>query len=322
MIIRIDKLVTNWAPRETKASSYRLWAAIWKPIPLSSTNIQETLIRQVYTALEYAALGTEVNLVADDTDVLVLLMLHWKENMTDVFFHSEARKSLQMTALSCPWFGVKSWKSDCFASSFNSRLVWLRYIQLLLHLAMEKPHCWRSSKHPKSFRKFGQCYVTQMRHKKRSAKLACNCSWYCMVGSNRIHWMVYGTQNSWRWFHLPRRPLIPRSFRLRREQHISIVWGSTYMWSFGAIFQAVILLSIQSNGDGKYTARCICQSQPIWMLHQKVFWNSCDVDVSSRQRIPVEAIYVLAEDMDSNAWLLVETAEEKFVEIPSQSNLL
>ena len=56
----------------------------------------------VYTALEYAALGTEVNLVADDTDVLVLLMLHWKENMTDVFFHSEARKSLQMTALSCP----------------------------------------------------------------------------------------------------------------------------------------------------------------------------------------------------------------------------
>lgn len=54
----------------------------------------------VSTALEYAALGTEVNLVADDTDVLVLLMLHWKENMADVFFHSEARKSLQTTALS------------------------------------------------------------------------------------------------------------------------------------------------------------------------------------------------------------------------------
>ena len=54
----------------------------------------------MYTALEYAALGTEVNLVADDTDVLVLLMLHWKENMADVFFHSEARKSLQTTALS------------------------------------------------------------------------------------------------------------------------------------------------------------------------------------------------------------------------------
>ena len=45
--------------------------------------------------MEYAALGTEVTLVADDTDVLVLLMHH----MADVFFHSEARKSQKTTAL-------------------------------------------------------------------------------------------------------------------------------------------------------------------------------------------------------------------------------
>ena len=41
---------------------------------------------------------SEVTLVADDTDVLVL-MYHWKEHMEDVFFHSEARKSQETTAL-------------------------------------------------------------------------------------------------------------------------------------------------------------------------------------------------------------------------------
>ena len=46
----------------------------------------------VSTASEYAALGTEVNLVADDTGKKII--------MADVFFHSEARKSLQTTALS------------------------------------------------------------------------------------------------------------------------------------------------------------------------------------------------------------------------------
>ncbi len=41
-------------------------------------------------ALQYAAEGHEVNVVDDDTDVLVLLMHHWKQNMADIYFFSAA----------------------------------------------------------------------------------------------------------------------------------------------------------------------------------------------------------------------------------------
>ena len=47
----------------------------------------------VETALEYAALGTEVTLVADDMDVLVLLMHHWKEHMADEYSFIQKREN-------------------------------------------------------------------------------------------------------------------------------------------------------------------------------------------------------------------------------------
>ena len=54
----------------------------------------------VTCALQYATQGTkEVTVVADDTDVLVLLMYHWKENMTDVYFQCKSQKK-----------GIISWK--------------------------------------------------------------------------------------------------------------------------------------------------------------------------------------------------------------------
>jgi len=34
----------------------------------------------------------EVNVVADDTDVLILLMYHWRETMGDVYFLSEPKR--------------------------------------------------------------------------------------------------------------------------------------------------------------------------------------------------------------------------------------
>ena len=42
-----------------------------------STGDADTKI--VWCALQYAIEGSEVNVVADDTDVLVLLMYHWNE---------------------------------------------------------------------------------------------------------------------------------------------------------------------------------------------------------------------------------------------------
>ena len=47
----------------------------------------------VQRALQLAMEGNVVTVVADDTDVLVLLMYHWKENMSDIYFRSEPKKS-------------------------------------------------------------------------------------------------------------------------------------------------------------------------------------------------------------------------------------
>ena len=44
-----------------------------------STGDADTVIADC--ALQYATQGEEVNVVADDIDVLVLLMYHWKQNM-------------------------------------------------------------------------------------------------------------------------------------------------------------------------------------------------------------------------------------------------
>ena len=46
----------------------------------------------VSCALQYAAQGREVNVVADDTDVLVLLMYHWEQNMANIHFLSEVKR--------------------------------------------------------------------------------------------------------------------------------------------------------------------------------------------------------------------------------------
>ena len=50
----------------------------------------------VTCVLQYAGQESEVNVVADDTDVLVLLMYHWKHNMADVYFLSEVKKNMMV----------------------------------------------------------------------------------------------------------------------------------------------------------------------------------------------------------------------------------
>ena len=51
----------------------------------------DTVITQC--ALQYAA---QRHVVVDDTDVLVLLMHHWKQNMADIYFFSAAGKKLKI----------------------------------------------------------------------------------------------------------------------------------------------------------------------------------------------------------------------------------
>ena len=50
----------------------------------------DTLIAS--TALEIAASGKKVSVVAVDTDVLILLLYHWNDEMADIFFYSEAKR--------------------------------------------------------------------------------------------------------------------------------------------------------------------------------------------------------------------------------------
>jgi len=47
----------------------------------------------VPSALKMGREEKEVNVVADDTDILILLMHHWSETMADVYFLSEPKKS-------------------------------------------------------------------------------------------------------------------------------------------------------------------------------------------------------------------------------------
>jgi len=57
----------------------------------NSAGDADTII--VAKALQIVSEGKEVNVVADDTDVLILLMYHWIDSMADVYFWSEPRKS-------------------------------------------------------------------------------------------------------------------------------------------------------------------------------------------------------------------------------------
>ena len=57
----------------------------------TSTGDADTMI--VSCALEIANNGMEVNVVADDTDVLILLMYHWRKTMSDVYFLSEPKRA-------------------------------------------------------------------------------------------------------------------------------------------------------------------------------------------------------------------------------------
>ncbi len=60
----------------------------------SSTGDADTMI--VQRALQYASEGSDVNVVTDDTDVLVLLMYHWKQSMASIYFLSEAGKNTKI----------------------------------------------------------------------------------------------------------------------------------------------------------------------------------------------------------------------------------
>ena len=56
-----------------------------------STGDADTMI--VHCALQLATQGTEVMVVADDTDVLILLIFHWHGEMANVYFLSESSKT-------------------------------------------------------------------------------------------------------------------------------------------------------------------------------------------------------------------------------------
>ena len=58
----------------------------------NSTGDADTMI--VSCALRFATQSNDVIVVADDTDILVLLIHHWDPNMADVYFQSDAQKKM------------------------------------------------------------------------------------------------------------------------------------------------------------------------------------------------------------------------------------
>ena len=61
-------------------------------IVYNSTGDADTMI--VKCALDFAVQGNEVTIVSDDTDILVLLIYHWKISMATVYFKTEANKMM------------------------------------------------------------------------------------------------------------------------------------------------------------------------------------------------------------------------------------
>ena len=61
-------------------------------IVYNNTGDADTMI--VKCALDLAAQGNEVTVVSDDTDILVLLIYHWKISMATVYFKKEAKKMM------------------------------------------------------------------------------------------------------------------------------------------------------------------------------------------------------------------------------------
>ena len=64
----------------------------------SSTRDGETMI--VQHVLQYVSEGNDMNVVADGTDVLVLMTYHWKQNMASIYFLSEAGKNPKIWKIS------------------------------------------------------------------------------------------------------------------------------------------------------------------------------------------------------------------------------
>ena len=48
----------------------------------------------VSCALQFATQGNDVIVVANDTDILVLLIYHWNPSMANVYFQSDAQKKI------------------------------------------------------------------------------------------------------------------------------------------------------------------------------------------------------------------------------------
>ena len=94
----------------------------------NSTGDADTMI--VKCALDLAAQGNEVTVVADDTDILVLLIYHWKINMATLYFKSEAKKMM--------------WKVQDLIATAGELLT--SHILLFMHGVVVTPHLPRLDK--------------------------------------------------------------------------------------------------------------------------------------------------------------------------------
>ena len=91
----------------------------------------------VTCALQYAHQESDVNVVADDTDVLVLLMYHWKQNMADIYFLSEVKKNMMVWKIR----DLVTKAGEAITSHLLFLHAWTGCDTTLQHLGMGKPAC-------------------------------------------------------------------------------------------------------------------------------------------------------------------------------------
>ena len=114
----------------------------------------DTLIAS--TALEIAASGRKVSVVADDTDVLILLLYKWNDEMADTFFYSEAKRNKSNTV---PLYSIK----DMSVSLGNTLKVLILFI-----------HAWSGCDTTSSIYGLGKASIMKKLQKSKDLREICS----------------------------------------------------------------------------------------------------------------------------------------------------
>ena len=258
----------------------------------------DTLI--VSSALEFAWDGQTV--VAEDTDVLIMLVYHWRNCMEDIFIRKESRLSTPGEMISM---------TDATSSI---PVVIQRHILLI--------HAWSGCDTTSATFGHGKMYITNILNRvpevqNLSTIVSDRDALADEVGyaGLRLFCLLYGgtktdTLTSLRYARY--------MTMMAKSNKVVLQWlppteRAAHYHSVRVHFQVVrwTVLSndmLQANGDGKWLTIPFAPWWPTWMLHPQRFYSSFDVCANQQARTLVERNNAPVTKMDWDSWWLAMSA--------------